>query len=304
MTNLLLQTNFPNLLLRGKVRDNYDLGDRLLMVATDRISAFDVVLPTGIPDKGRVLTQLSAFWFQKTAHLLPNHFLKVVDRPWIEGEGRGLLGATPELEQLVGRAMVVRQARRIDVECVVRGYLAGSAWAEYQDHGTACGRSLPAGLVESQHLPEPIFTPATKSAEGHDVNISFEDMVGIVGQPLAHELRERSLEVYRYADAYARGRGIIIADTKMEFGLLNGKVILIDELLTPDSSRFWPADEYQPGRSQPSFDKQFVRDWLIQSGWDREPPGPELPPEIVEKTSQKYREIYERLTGEALEEGK
>ncbi|MDP2727355.1 MAG: phosphoribosylaminoimidazolesuccinocarboxamide synthase [Dehalococcoidia bacterium] len=303
MTNLLLRTDFPHLLLRGKVRDNYDLGDRLLIVATDRISAFDVVLPGGIPDKGRVLTQLSAFWFQKTAQLLPNHFLQVVDRAWIEGEGRWLLGDAPELDQLAGRAMVVRRAQRIDMECVVRGYLAGSAWAEYQEHGTVCGQPLPPGLVESQQLPQPIFTPSTKSAEGHDLNISFQEMAHTVGDTLAEELREKSLAIYAYADAYARSRGIIIADTKMEFGILNGKVILIDELLTPDSSRFWPADQYRPGCSQPSFDKQFVRDWLLQSGWDREPPAPELPFDVVEKTAQKYRDIYQRLTGVALEEG-
>lgn len=303
MTNLLLQTHFHRPCLRGKVRDNYDLGDRLLMVATDRISAFDVVLPSGVPYKGRVLNQLSAFWFQKTAHLLPNHFLQVVDRAWIEGEGRRLLGDAPELHQLPGRAMVVRQAQRIDVECVVRGYLAGSAWAEYKEQGTVCGQPLAAGLVESQQLPQPIFTPATKSAEGHDINISFQEMARKLGDALAEELREKSLALYAHADAYARSQGIIIADTKMEFGLLKGQVLLIDELLTPDSSRFWPADQYQPGRSQPSFDKQFARDWLIRSGWDREPPAPELPPDIIEKTAQKYQDIYQRLTGKALEEG-
>jgi len=302
MTSLLLHTNFPHLLLRGKVRDNYDLGDRLLMVATDRISAFDVILPSGIPDKGRVLTQLSAFWFKETAHVLQNHFLQVVDRTWIEGEGRKLLGDSPGLNQLAGRAMVVRQAQRIDVECVVRGYLAGSAWSEYQESGTVCGQALPAGLVESQQLPEPVFTPASKSAEGHDINISFRQMASLVGRAVAEELREKTLAVYSHADSYARKRGIIIADTKMEFGLLDGRVILIDELLTPDSSRFWPADPYEPGHSQPSFDKQFVRDWLVQSGWDREPPGPELPPHIVDKTAQKYRDIYRRVTGKTLEE--
>lgn len=303
MADILLHTNLPNLLLRGKVRDNYDLGDRLLMVATDRISAFDVILPSGIPDKGRVLTQLSAFWFKRMANLLPNHFIQVVDRAWIEGEGRRLLGSAPGLEQLVGRAMVTQKTQRIDIECVVRGYLAGSAWAEYQERGTVCGQPLPPGLVESQQLAEPIFTPAGKAAEGHDVNISFDRMAQQVGRSLAEELREKSLSVYTQADAYARSRGIIIADTKMEFGLLDGKVILIDELLTPDSSRFWPADQYQPGRSQPSFDKQFVRDWLTQSGWDREPPGPQLPAGIIEKTTQKYRDIYQRLTGKSLEEG-
>jgi len=303
MTYLLLHTNFPRPCLRGKVRDNYDLGDRLLMVATDRISAFDVVLPSGIPYKGRVLTQLSAFWFQKTAHLLPNHFLQVVDRAWIQTEGRRLLGDGPELDLLAGMAMVVRRAQRIDVECVVRGYLAGSAWAEYRQAGAICGQPLAPGLAESQQLSEPLFTPATKSAQGHDINISFPEMTRLVGSQLAEELREKSLALYTYADAYARSRGIIIADTKMEFGLLEGRVILIDELLTPDSSRFWPLDRYRPGRPQPSLDKQFVRDWLLGSGWGREPPVPELPPDIVEKTAQKYRDIYQRLTGVALEEG-
>jgi phosphoribosylaminoimidazole-succinocarboxamide synthase len=198
--------------------------------------------------------------------------------------------------------MLVRQAQRIDIECVVRGYLAGSAWAEYRELGTVCGQSLPAGLLESQQLPQPIFTPATKSASGHDINISLSQMADRIGEGLARELQEKTLALYRYADAYARGRGIIIADTKLEFGLLDGAVILIDELLTPDSSRFWPADQYQPGQGQPSFDKQFVRDWLLQSGWDREPPAPELPPDIVERTAQKYREIYWRLTGEPLKE--
>lgn len=303
MTNLLLHTNFPHLLLRGKVRDNYDLGNRMLMVATDRISAFDVILPNGIPDKGRILTQLSAFWFKKTAVLLPNHLIQVVDEEWVNGEGSRLFGKVPGLEQLAGRTMVVRRAERIDIECVVRGYLAGSAWAEYQERGTVCGQSLPRGLIESQKLPQPIFTPASKSAKGHDVNISFQEMSDQVGGTLAQELRQKTQVVYSFAGSYARERGIIIADTKMEFGLLDGKVILIDELLTPDSSRFWPADQYQAGHSQASFDKQIVRDWLTESGWDREPPGPALPEGIIERTAQKYREIYQRLTGKALEEG-
>ncbi len=303
MTDVLLSTDFPRLLLRGKVRDNYDLGDRLLMVATDRISAFDVILPSGIPDKGRVLTQLSAFWFQRTADLLSNHFIRVVDQEWIENEGRGILGNPPELDRLAGRSMVTRKAERIDVECVVRGYLAGSAWAEYQESGTVCGQPLPEGLVESQQLPEPVFTPAGKAAEGHDINISFDQMADLIGRELAQDLREKSLAIYSHADSYARSRGIIIADTKMEFGLLGDNVILIDELLTPDSSRFWPADQYRPGGPQTSFDKQFVRDWLVGSGWDREPPGPELPLDIIEKTAEKYREIYQRLTGKALEVG-
>ncbi|MBI2848876.1 MAG: phosphoribosylaminoimidazolesuccinocarboxamide synthase [Chloroflexi bacterium] len=299
----MLRTDFSHLLLRGKVRDNYDLGDRLLMVATDRVSAFDVVLPNGIPDKGRVLTQLSAFWFRKMAQVMPNHFLRVVDQAWIEDEGIKLLGDAPDLVRLVGRALIVRKAQRIDVECVVRGYLAGSAWAEYLGDGTVCGQSLPLGLAESQQLPEPIFTPASKSAEGHDINISFQDMASMLGSVLAESLREKSLTIYRQAASYAQSRGIIIADTKMEFGLIDGELILIDELLTPDSSRFWPLRGYEGGRPQPSYDKQFVRDWLIQSGWNREPPAPELPPDIVARTAEKYREIYRRLTGESLEEG-
>lgn len=272
---------------RGKVRELFDLGDRLLMVATDRISAFDVVLPNGIPGKGIVLTQLSAFWFEWFGPTLRSHYL-TTELPREAAAYRSLLE---------GRSMVVRKATRIPIECVARGYLAGSAWAEYRATGTVCGLRLPGGLRESERLPEPIFTPAVKAEEGHDENISFAELVDRVGEELARELRDRSLEIYSKAERFARERGIIIADTKLEFGWIDGDLAVIDELLTPDSSRFWDAERYEPGGPQPSFDKQFVRDWLLASGWEKRPPAPELPPEIVEKTAEKYREAYHRLTG-------
>lgn len=284
--------SFP-LFRRGKVRDTYVLDERhLLMVATDRISAFDVVLPTPIPLKGAVLTMLSKFWFEQTADLVPNHLVEVVLDPRRAAE----LGEP----NLVGRAMVVRRAERVDIECVVRGYLAGSAWEEYRRTGEVCGIRLPGGLREAERLPEPIFTPATKAETGHDENISFERMAGLVGAELAGKLRDLSLELYGRAAAIAEARGIIIADTKFEFGLLDGQVIVIDELLTPDSSRFWDAALYEPGRPQPSFDKQYVRDWLVQSGWNREPPAPPLPEEVVAGTVDRYLEAYRRLTGREL----
>ncbi|MBI3977070.1 MAG: phosphoribosylaminoimidazolesuccinocarboxamide synthase [Chloroflexi bacterium] len=294
---VILGTDFPRLFRRGKVRDTYDLGDRLLMVATDRISAFDVVLPTGIPDKGKVLTQISAFWFEQTAAIVPNHFLSLVT-----GEDPPLLADVDAQawRSLRGRAMVVRRAERIDFECVVRGYLAGSAWADYRRTGAVCGIELPPGLVESQQLPEPIFTPATKEESGHDLNVSLEYMQDRIGVDLANELKAKSLALYTFAERFARSRGILLADTKMEFGLLDGAVIVIDELLTPDSSRFWPADTYAPGRSQPSFDKQYVRDWLQSTGWNKEPPAPELPRDVAEHTAEKYREAFRRLTGRPL----
>ena len=293
--SVVLETNLPGLpwARRGKVRDVYDLGSNLLIVATDRISAFDVVLPNGIPAKGAVLTQLSAYWFSQTTHLLPNHLI-AADPARFPTELRAIA------EELEGRAMLVKKADRIDVECVVRGYLAGSAWAEYVESGTVCGHRLPTGLQESERLPEPIFTPATKADTGHDENISRERLASLIGESLASQLEEKSLAVYRYAESVARAKGIIIADTKMEFGFLDGELILIDELLTPDSSRFWAADEYQVGRSQPSFDKQFVRDWLTASGWNKEPPPPTLPEDIVAKTSEKYLEAYKRITGREL----
>jgi phosphoribosylaminoimidazole-succinocarboxamide synthase len=288
----LLTTNLSGIKAfgKGKVRDTYDLGDKLLIVATDRISAFDFILPTGIPGKGEVLNQLSAFWFGQTASLVPNHLLSTdtADYP---------AELQPYAEILRGRSSLVKKAQRVDIECVVRGYLAGSAWSEYRESGTVCGEKLPAGLRESEKLPEAIFTPSTKADVGHDMNISQKEMADLVGASLAEEIREKSLAIYRFAEAHARARGIIVADTKMEFGLIDGRVILIDELLTPDSSRFWELESYRVGQSQASFDKQFVRDWLTNSGWNKEPPPPELPPEIVERTIAKYREAYHRLVG-------
>jgi phosphoribosylaminoimidazole-succinocarboxamide synthase len=277
------------------VRDTYDLGDgRLLIVATDRISAFDVVLPNGIPDKGAVLTQMSAFWFEKTQDVVPNHYLRLAD-----GSAADKLPfeLPPELR---GRSMIVRKAQRLDVECIARGYLAGSAWAEYKETGRVCGERMPAGMVESERFPEPIFTPTTKADVGHDINMSNDELIALIGREMANAVRLRTLALYNYAAQYALDRGIIIADTKFEFGLVDGEPIVIDEVLTPDSSRFWPLDEYRTGRSQPSFDKQFVRDWLTESGWNREPPPPALPDEVVQKTSERYHEAYRRLTGHEL----
>ncbi|HEX6816795.1 MAG TPA: phosphoribosylaminoimidazolesuccinocarboxamide synthase [Ktedonobacterales bacterium] len=290
--DVVMSTDLPlRLFSRGKVRDTYDLGDQLLMVTTDRLSAFDCMLPNGIPDKGRVLTKLAAFWFDRTRELVPNHLLStsIVDLPD---------EVQPHAEMLRDRFMLVRKAERIDFECVVRGYLAGSAWAEYQTTGAVCGIKLPRGLRQAEQLPEPIFTPATKAESGHDQNISLEEMKNQVGEDLGQALSDASLAIYRDAAAYALDRGIIIADTKMEFGLLGDRLILIDELLTPDSSRFWAVGAYTPGSSPPSFDKQYVRDWLEQSGWDKQPPAPKLPDEIVAGTASRYREAYEWLTGE------
>ena len=281
------------LLFRGKVRDIYDLGAQLLLVATDRISAFDVVLPTPIPDKGVVLTRLSAFWFQATRAIVPNHMVSIDVREFP-------LPVRGDVDELSGRSMLVRKTRRIDVECVVRGYLAGSAWAEYRRSHAVCGQSLPPDLVWNQRLPEPIFTPATKASSGHDQNISVERMAEIVGTDLTKQILDVSLKLYRFAHDYARARGLILADTKLEFGLLDDGLILIDELLTPDSSRYWDLERYEPGREQPSFDKQFVRDWLDASGWNKEPPAPALPPDVIARTSQKYRDAYRRIVGAPL----
>ncbi len=284
-----LETNLANLpVRRGKVRDIYDLGDRLLMVASDRISAFDWILPTGIPDKGRVLTQISTFWFQRLGE--PHHLLST------DVAHAGLPGEV-DTAPLAGRSMIVRKTQVVPIECVVRGYLSGSGWKEYQRSQSVCGVPLPAGLRESDKLPEPIFTPATKADSGHDINITFDQMADAVGRNVAEELRRRSLAVYGRGAEHARTKGIIIADTKFEWGWLGDELILIDEVLTPDSSRFWPADAYQPGGSQPSFDKQFVRDWLETSDWDKNSPPPQLPAEIVVRTRAKYIEAYERLTG-------
>lgn len=300
---LLLETDLPNLFYRGKVRDTYDLGDSLLIIATDRISAFDSVLPCGIPDKGMVLNQLSAFWFEKTAHLVPNHLIAVVDdAQWLNniyGE-KVCSGYYSFPDYVARRSMVVRKAERIDIECVARGYISGAAWAEYQEKGTVNGVSFPEGLVESEKLTEPIFTPTTKADSGHDEPITIDEMKRLLGEERAEELTEKTMRIYRYAHDYAMERGIIIADTKVEFGLVNDLVLLIDELLTPDSSRFWDASLYQAGRSQSSFDKQPVRDWLVQAGWDKEPPAPMLPEDVIAQTTDRYREGYRRLTGKEL----
>jgi phosphoribosylaminoimidazole-succinocarboxamide synthase len=286
------KTEFPDLplLLRGKVRDIYDFGDKLLIVATDRISAFDVVMPDPIPDKGKILTKLSKFWFDFVKDIIPNHMISVDvdDFP---------LGLKKYREILDGRSMLVEKAEPLPIECVVRGYISGSAWEEYKKNGVVCGIKLPDGLEESSKLHEPIFTPATKAKEGHDENITFDDVKRILGQELAERIRAISIEVYKRASEYAEKRGIIIADTKMEFGLKDEKLILIDELLTPDSSRFWPMEDYAPGRAQKSFDKQFLRDYLISIGWNKTPPAPNLPEEIIEKTRRRYIEAYERLLG-------
>ncbi len=294
MRAVISQTEFPGLKLlgRGKVRDIYDLGDRLLIVATDRLSAFDVVLPTPIPDKGRVLTQLSLFWFDKLKDVVPHHVL----------EAKNFTGElAPYADTLAGRAMLVRRTDPFPIECVVRGYISGSGWKDYQKNGAICGIPLPAGLRESDRLPEPIFTPSTKATSGHDENISFEETVSRIGRPLAERLRETSLTIYRRAVEHAATRGIIIADTKFEFGLLGQELIWIDEALTPDSSRFWPADQYLPGKPQPSFDKQYVRDYLEQIGWNKQPPAPALPADVVSGTTQKYRDAYQRITGHVLD---
>ncbi len=278
---------------RGKVREVFDLGDRLLFVATDRISAFDCVMPNGIPRKGEVLTQLSHFWFDLTGSWLPNHRLAAAGDP--------LPAALAPFEaQLRGRSMIVKKARPLPIECVVRGYLAGSGWKEYQRSRTVCGIPLPEGLQESSELPEPIFTPATKAETGHDENIPFSKASELVGADIAAQARDLSLKLYGFARDHARKRGIIIADTKFEFGLFEGKLILIDEVLTPDSSRFWPADRYAPGRGQPSYDKQFVRDYLETLSWDKTPPAPALPDDVVARTQAKYLEAYELLTGRPL----
>jgi phosphoribosylaminoimidazole-succinocarboxamide synthase len=293
MTAVVWQTDFPGLKLasRGKVRDIYEVGEDLLIVATDRLSAFDVVLPTPIPDKGRVLTQLSLFWFKTLDDIVPHHVLSATEFP---------PPANVYSQQLAGRSMLCRKTRPLPIECVVRGYLAGSGWKDYRTSGKVCGVALPPGLRESDRLPAPIFTPSTKATSGHDENISFDEVVARVGGERAEELRSVSLEIYRRAAAYAEPRGILLADTKFEFGLIGDQLIWIDEALTPDSSRFWPAQGYQPGRSQPSFDKQYVRDYLESIGWNKQPPGPQLPPEVVERTRAKYREAYRLLAGVEL----
>jgi phosphoribosylaminoimidazole-succinocarboxamide synthase len=287
-TSALLETNVAGLKMlgRGKVRDIYEDGDRLLIVATDRISAFDYILATGIPDKGRVLTQTTLFWLDFLRDMTPNHFLST-----------DTSGLPPELE---GRSMWVRRARMFEVECVARGYLSGSGWKEYQQTGAICGIPLPKGLRESDALPAPIFTPATKAQTGHDENISFEAVCGMIGADVAGRLRDLTLAIYRRAAEYARDRGIIIADTKFEFGVIGGEIVLADEVLTPDSSRFWPLETYAPGGPQPSYDKQYVRDYLESIRWNKQPPAPALPDEVARHTSEKYKEAYRALTGKSL----
>ena len=290
---IILQTEFKDLKLlnRGKVRDLYDMGDALLMIATDRISAFDVILPNGIPGKGKILTQLSAFWFSQLTGVVPHHLIstRVEDFP---------AACRPYRDILSGRSMLIKKTKPLPVECVVRGYLSGSGWKDYQKSGAVCGIPLPAGLKESDSLGEPIFTPSTKAEIGtHDENINFSAAEKLVGKETAARLKQLTIAIYQKARSIAEEKGIIIADTKFEFGMLNGEIILIDEVLTPDSSRFWPQDSYAPGKSQNSFDKQFVRDYLLSLTWDQKPPAPTLPAEIIQKTSQRYQEAFRRLTG-------
>ncbi len=294
--SVLLRTDFPELDLHasGKVRDVYRLGDNhLLFVATDRISAFDYVLATGIPQKGRVLTQVSLFWFDFLKDIVPNHMVTADVDQYPQAVRK-------YADQLRGRSMLVKRAEMFPVECVVRGYISGSAWKEYKASGSVCGITLPSGLKESDQLPEPIFTPATKAASGHDENISFDQMALLVGPELSHRLRDLTLAIYRKASNYAREKGLIIADTKFEFGQTAAGITLADEVLTPDSSRFWPADKYQPGKAQDSFDKQYVRDYLEEIHWNKQPPAPSLPQEVARKTSEKYLEAYRQLTGREL----
>jgi len=301
MTDTLLQTELPlPPFIRGKVRDMYQLGDGLLIIATDRISVFDVILPDGIPSKGSVLNQISAFWFEKTADIIANHLVEVVydpaalDKYLPAGQRFSYPG------YLAGRSMVVKKAERINLEWVIRGYISGSAWEEYSKSGTVSGMKMPAGLRESQELPEPLFTPSTKAESGHDEPMSMEEVIGIIGEARTAEMKEKSLAVYNRCREYARQQGLIIADTKMEFGLIDDQLIIIDELLTPDSSRFWGIEEYEVGRSQPSYDKQPVRDWTAQTGWNKQPPAPNLTSEVIDAAARRYREAYEKLTGKEL----
>ena len=288
MSNVILKSNLNNLIHQGKVRDTHSFRDnQLLMVSTDRISAYDVVMPNGIPNKGAVLNQMSKFWFNLTSHIVPNHLINLaLDIENIDIES-----------SIKRRAMIVHEAQRIDIECVARGYITGSALEEYKLTGRIAGLEIPVGMVEGDKFDQPIFTPATKDEEGHDENITLPEMGNLIGQDLAAQLKDLTLQVYKYAHNYASKEGIIIADTKMEFGFINNEIHIIDELLTPDSSRFWDASGYQPGKSQPNFDKQFVRDWLNSQQWDREPPAPRLPEEIVSKTSTRYEEAFTKLVG-------
>ena len=298
---ILMESNMPNILHRGKVRDTYDLGSgRLLMIATDRISAFDVVLPNGITDKGRVLSRISAFWFDLTKDIVPNQFICLADAPEAAQYIKGSNITGQVSDQIARQAMVVKHAERLDLECVVRGHIAGSAWSEYRRDGTVSGIDIGTGFVEGQEFPEPLFTPTTKAEEGHDENMSKQEVLDMVGTDMAQQLEVTSKAVFKAAHDFAIGKGIILADTKMEFGIINGQLTLIDELLTPDSSRFWDITGYTPGKSQPNYDKQFVRDWLDTQGWDHEPPAPLLPDDVVAKTSERYKEAYYKLTGTTL----
>ena len=297
----LLETNLPDLLYKGKVRDTYELSPaELLFVATDRVSAFDVVLPNGVPDKGKILCQLSAFWFDKVRHLIPNHMVTLVNDIKALEAYLSHNNGFQFPEYLVGRSMIVRKAERIDIECIARGYISGSAWEEYAKNGTVGGQPIPTGLKESDKLPETLFTPTTKADEGHDESITVGQMASIIGADLKNQIQEKTIEIYNFAESVARDKGIIIADTKMEFGLIDDKLCLIDELLTPDSSRFWDMAKYSPGGAQPSFDKQPLRDWLSASGWNKEPPAPELPAEIIKAMTNRYREAYRWLTGKSI----
>jgi len=295
MTEVIHETNLPNLINRGKVRDTYDLGDRMLIVATDRISAFDVIMKQPIPRKGEVLSRLSEFWFEKTAHLMPNHLIEMVDDVNILNK---YFDDPPAY--LAGRSMIVKKAKVIDIECVVRGYIAGSAWSDYKKTGIVNGIPLAPGLVEAAPLVEPMFTPTTKAIGGHDEPLTIKEMMNLVGSDLTKDLIKYSVGIYRYAEDYARNMGIIIADTKFEFGVVDDKVILVDEVLTPDSSRFWGMATYEPGHSQDSYDKQPVRDWLANTGWDKEPPPPDLPDDVIKQTTDRYLEAYRKLTGKDL----
>ena len=300
-SSVLLETDLPlPMFIRGKVRDTYDLGSHLLIIATDRISAFDVVLPNGIPLKGHVLNRLSSFWFRRTAEIIPNHMTEAIDDVHSLDSflPAGSRFAYPSY--LRGRSMIAKKVKRIPVECVVRGYISGSAWAEYKERGTVSGNPMPKGLKESQELEKPIFTPTTKAETGHDEPITMEEIIKLIGLRTTQEMEEKSLAVYNFAREYAIKKGIIIADTKFEFGIDNGRLTLIDEILTPDSSRFWDAGQYKTGKSQESFDKQPVRDWLTASGWNKEPPAPTLPPEVIEPTSKRYVQAYEKMTGRQL----
>lgn len=300
-TEILMQTDLPlPVFIKGKVRDTYELENHLLIIVSDRVSVFDVILPNGIPGKGRVLNQISSFWFEKTKEIIPNHVVEVVnDVKCLDS----YLPASQRFDYpdyLTGRSVVVKKAERINLEWILRGYLSGSAWEEYQKSGTVFGIPIPSGMQESQELPEVLFTPTTKADEGHDMPMTMDEVVEMLGEELVTEMKEKSLAVYNSARDYAREKGIIIADTKMEFGLVDGKLIIIDELLTPDSSRFWDASLYKVGQAQPSFDKQPVRDWTANTGWNKQPPGPELTAEVIEQSSKRYHDAYERLTGNKL----